>query len=157
MWIRFHDAIEEQLGIEGELKDVRDVASKIADNAARLAALFHLFEAGPFGEIEADEINGACRIASWHLSESKRFFTQLVIPEEQSNAIHLDRWLINRCRKHGGLRIPRREVQQLVTPSRIRKKKMLEEALNILIEVDRAKMFETGKRKWIYVNPALLT
>ncbi len=35
-WIAFHDAIEVQLASGGELFDVRDVASKSADNAARL-------------------------------------------------------------------------------------------------------------------------
>ncbi|MEZ5519130.1 MAG: DUF3987 domain-containing protein [Gammaproteobacteria bacterium] len=39
-WIAFHDAIESELRSGGELYDVRDVASKIADNAARIATLF---------------------------------------------------------------------------------------------------------------------
>ena len=44
-WVKFHDAIEAELANGGELYDVRDVASKSADNAARLAALFQVFEA----------------------------------------------------------------------------------------------------------------
>lgn len=35
-WIAFHDAIEAQLADGCELAEVRDVASKTADNAARL-------------------------------------------------------------------------------------------------------------------------
>ena len=35
-WVEFHDAIEGELSTGGELYDVRDVASKSADNAVRL-------------------------------------------------------------------------------------------------------------------------
>ena len=45
-WVEFHDAIECQLASGGDLYDVRDVASKTADNAVRLAALFQMFEQG---------------------------------------------------------------------------------------------------------------
>ena len=44
VWIRFHDDVEHQLCTGGKLADVRDVASKAADNASRLAALFHAVE-----------------------------------------------------------------------------------------------------------------
>jgi putative DNA primase/helicase len=44
-WVKFHDAIETDLRAGGELFVVRDVASKTADNAVRLAALFHVFDA----------------------------------------------------------------------------------------------------------------
>ncbi|SFN03308.1 YfjI family protein [Nitrosomonas communis] len=42
-WVRYYNAIEKELANGGELYDVRDVASKSADNAARLAAIFHVF------------------------------------------------------------------------------------------------------------------
>lgn len=38
-WVEFHDAVESELASGGELYDVRDLASKTADNAVRLAAL----------------------------------------------------------------------------------------------------------------------
>ena len=45
-WIDFYNVIEADLGEGGELRDVRDIASKTADNASRLAALFQYFEDG---------------------------------------------------------------------------------------------------------------
>jgi len=50
-WIAYHDAVEAQLAIGGELFEIKDVASKSADNATRLAALFHVFEDG-IGAVE---------------------------------------------------------------------------------------------------------
>lgn len=72
-WIAFHDAIEAELKSGGELYDVRDVASKTADNAARLAVLFHGFTNGIGGAVDVDSFDGASSIAAWHLSESRRF------------------------------------------------------------------------------------
>jgi putative DNA primase/helicase len=50
-WVKFHDAIEGELRNGGELYDVRDVASKTADNAVRLAAQFQVFEHGMGGAV----------------------------------------------------------------------------------------------------------
>jgi len=50
-WVKFHDDIERELRSGGDLYDVRDVARKTADNAAHIAALFHVFEHGPGGAI----------------------------------------------------------------------------------------------------------
>ena len=66
-WVNFHDAIEYMLPAGGELYDVRDVASKTADNAARLAALFHTFT-GSIGPIDLDAMEAATSVTAWHLS-----------------------------------------------------------------------------------------
>ena len=56
-WIKFHDDVERELAPGGEMTETRDVASKAADNVARLAALFHLFEQGsPTGQIGSEHI-----------------------------------------------------------------------------------------------------
>ncbi len=60
-----------------ELYDVRDVASKSADNAARLAALFHVFTHSADGSIDADSFESASSIVAWHLNESRRFFGEV--------------------------------------------------------------------------------
>ena len=42
-WIQFHDDLEQELGAGKDFHDVRDIASKKADNAVRFAANFHAF------------------------------------------------------------------------------------------------------------------
>jgi hypothetical protein len=51
LWIRYLNETEEQLAPEGELVDVRDVAAKSAENACRLAAIFHVWQHGPAGKV----------------------------------------------------------------------------------------------------------
>ena len=108
-WVAFHDAIEGELRTGGELYDVRDVASKSADNAARLAALFQVFEGGG-GAINAESFESASRIAAWHLNEARRFFGELALPAELANAARLDTWLIEHCRRERTHIVPRRDV-----------------------------------------------
>ena len=112
-WIEFHDAIEAELGEGGEMRMVRDVASKSADNAARLACLFHLFEHGPSGEIAPDHFDRAARIVAWHLSESRRFFGEVALPLELADAARLDRWLLDHARRERTATLTTGEAQRL--------------------------------------------
>jgi len=155
-WILFHDAIESELRSGGELYDVRDVASKIADNAVRIAALFQIFEYEDTGSIGLAAFEGAQRIAAWHLNEARRFYGELALSEEQANVVRLDTWLIDHCRKTGANYISRRETQQNIIPACLRKKENLDDALKELMEINRARLVQDGKRKDIYINPALL-
>src|SRR5262249_30551090 len=50
-WIGFHDDAEYELGPLQEFADVADFAAKAAENAARIAGVFWVFEHGPCGEI----------------------------------------------------------------------------------------------------------
>ncbi len=152
-WVRFHDVIERELQTGGELYDVRDVASKAADNAARLAALFQVFEYGMSGPIGLGAFCGASRIAAWHLNESRRFFGELVLPTELANAARLDSWLIEHCRREGTHLVPTREAQRL---GPMRDKEKLATALRELEELDRVRVTHEGRRKTISVNPSLV-
>ena len=94
LWFEYHDEVERELGQGGDLNDVKDVASKPADNAARLAALFAFFERGPGATIEEGDFRRAAQTALWHLSEARRFLGEFYMPEELMNAARLESWLI---------------------------------------------------------------
>jgi putative DNA primase/helicase len=151
-WVEYHDAIESELASGGELYDVRDVASKSADNAARLAALFQQFEHGMGGAIGLDSFERASRITAWHLSEARRFFGELALPAELADAARLDSWLIEHCKRERTHLVPTREAQRL---GPIRDKVKLATALRELEELDRVRVTHEGRRKTIKVNPAL--
>ena len=153
----FHDAIESELWSGGELYDVRDVASKTADNTARIATLFQLFEHGSGGVVGLPAFEGASRIAAWHLHEARRFYGELALPEEQADAAWLDSWLLDYCQRGKTNIVPRRDVQRNVTPGHLRQKASLDFALDELMEAGRVQLVQDGKRKEIQINPALLT
>ncbi|SCY42366.1 putative DNA primase/helicase [Nitrosospira sp. Nl5] len=152
-WEEFHNAIEIELSSGGELYDVRDVASKSADNAARLAVLFQIFEHGVGGAVELDCFECAGRIVAWHLNEARRFFGELALPAELADAARLDTWLIGYCQREQTHLVSTREAQRL---GPVRDRERLTTALRELEELDRVKVSQEGKRKIIKVNPALL-
>ena len=154
-WIEYNNAIESELRSGGELYDVRDVASKSADDAVRLAALFHLFDHGNVGAIGIDAFEGASRITAWHLNESRRFFGELALPAELADAARLDRWMIEYCQRESTHLVPIAKLQQ-GGPSGLRSKASIDGAMRELQDAGRAKWIQNGKRKIIAVNPALL-
>ena len=152
-WVAFHDAIEDELTSGGELYNVRDVASKSADNAARLGALFQLFEHGMGGAVGLDSFESASRIAAWHLNESRRFFGELALPAELADAARLDSWLIEHCKRERTHLVGKNHTRQ---HGPIRKGDALDAAIRELIELDRVRLEKDGKKRTIKVNPALL-
>jgi putative DNA primase/helicase len=152
-WRAFHDDTERELRAGGDMADVRDVASKAADNVARLAALFHLYVHGAVGPICKESVASAASIVSWHLYEARRFLGDVSAPRERANAGRLDAWLIDYCRRECVSRIERRRLQQY-GPNAVRSNLALAAALAELIEAGRVRQLEGGKL--IAVNPALL-
>jgi len=152
-WVEYHDAIESELASGGELYDVRDVASKSADNAARLAALFQQFEHGTGGAVGLDSFERASRITAWHLSEARRFFGELALPTELADAARLDSWLIEYCRKGRTHMVGKNHVRQ---HGPLRDGARLDAAIRELAELDRLELVKDGKRLTIHLNPALV-
>lgn len=155
LWVAFHDEIEIGLRSGGEFDQVRDVASKIADNAARLAALFHLFEGGAVGGIGADVFEGAARIVGWHLMEARRFFGELATDPAQMDAIKLDQWLREQCALDRVGFVAKNYALQH-GPGTTRKKAALNQAIGELKDLDRVRLVKEGRTLLIEVNPALL-
>jgi putative DNA primase/helicase len=152
-WVEYHDDIERELAIGGELYDIKDVASKSADNAARLAALFQQFEHGMGGAIGLDSFERASRITAWHLSEARRFFGELALPSELADAGRLDSWLIEYCRRERTNMAGKNHVRQ---HGPLRDGVRLDTAIRELAELDRLQLEKDGKRLTIRINPALL-
>lgn len=153
-WVAFHDAIESELVTGGELFDIRDIASKIADNAARLACLFQFFEHGG-GEVGLDAFESASRVAAWHLNEARRFFGGLALPQELADAARLDSWMLEYCRMNKTGVIPVTKIQQY-GPCGLRSKVIIDAAMEELEGLERARRVKDGKRKTIHINPALI-
>ncbi len=112
---------------------MRDVASKSADNAARLAAQFQLVEHGG-GDVGLDAFDGASRVAAWHLDEARRFFGELALPAELSDAMQLDAWLLDYCRREATESVPMSVVQKS-GPSGLREKVAIEATVKELWEL----------------------
>lgn len=154
-WVAFHDDIESELTTGGELSDVRDVASKAADNAVRLAALFHTFS-GSTGPIDINAMASASLVAAWHLYEARRFLGEMAMPAGLANAGHLEKWMLDYCKREQTDQVPTRVIQQRISPTSLRTKTTLNDALNELTELGRARLVQDGKKRLVQIRPELL-
>jgi putative DNA primase/helicase len=155
-WVRFHDATEAAMGPDGRWREIRDVAAKAAENAARLAALFHVLEHGPSGSIGHRDIQAAVCIVQWHLSEAARLLPDIGTSGAMSAAIRLDDWLLTRARQTSSDRVATRQVFQYGPPC-VRNDEDFREALTILSARGRARLEQVGRRRYVAVNPWLLS
>jgi len=151
-WIDFHDAIEIQLSDGGDWREIRDIASKAADNAVRLAALFQLFE-GSTSAVGIDAFESASLIVAWHLNEARRFFGELALPVELADAARLDSWLIEHCKREKTHLVGKNHTRR---NGPLRNTTALEHAIHELTDLDRIQLVKEEKTQTIKVNPALL-
>jgi hypothetical protein len=155
-WIHFHDDIEIELRPGRSMADARDVASKCADNAVRIAGNFHLFAGAGIGEqVNEATMQAACTLAEWHLYEAKRLLGEIASPIEIVNAQKLDAWMLAYCRENKVTEIPSRLARQY-GPSSLRSKINFDNALNELSDLHRVRDIKDGKKRIIQINPDLL-
>jgi putative DNA primase/helicase len=156
-WVETHNGIERELRPFGDLKEIPDVASKAADNVARIAALFHLYQYGPTGRIDAETVLAAAKILMWHLNEARRFLAAFSMAPELAAAARIEEWLVKHCRTQGsGVNIVLRSELQQHGPHGLRKKKVLDAALDELADLNRVRQVPNGRKKEIHINPTLL-
>lgn len=157
VWAEFHDAVEIQMRKYGEFEGIKDVASKIADNAARIACLFHVFEKGVSGAIGADTMERAVSVATWYLNEARRVFGELAEPEHSTNARALSDWLASGAGGRVENGVIRSNLILRHGPYGVRKKMERDQALEVLTDMNHVRQSKnTTGAVLIHINPGLL-
>ncbi|MDD2389009.1 MAG: DUF3987 domain-containing protein [Desulfobacterales bacterium] len=149
-WIKFHDAIEVELGPEGIFHEVPDFGAKIAENAARLSGLFHIFLHGATGSISSEVMESAARIALWFLRESKRVFGLIDQTQEERDAKTLLQWLIDR--EYQDKEIAPADLLRY-GPNSLRKKQRRDGAVNLLRDNFWLIEFNETRTTYYRLNP----
>lgn len=153
LWINFYNQIESMLVIGGDLYTIRDVASKVADNAARLAALFQFFENDDSEKIEDIAMQSAICVVAWHLNEAKRFLGELSLAPELTDAVKFDNWILGYCKNNHVNQVERSFSLQ---HGPLRSKAKLDGVLKELFFRNRARQEKVKGKVLITVNPMLL-
>ncbi|PIE65385.1 MAG: hypothetical protein CSA26_03425 [Desulfobacterales bacterium] len=164
VWADYHDSVEKEMGPKGVYRDISETASKSAENAARLAAVFQLFEDGnPYGQkgykegsygfINPENMQRGATLARWYLDEALRFFVEIERTREEEDALQLERWLIERYQQ--GVHRESRRVANRELFSR--KLDRLEGAIYFLAERNRLRVSKEGKSILLEINPQVLS
>lgn len=152
--VNFYNHIEFDLGQGQYLSDVKDGASKITENAVRIAAIFHFFE-GLEGDISLLTMSNALQIAEYHMHEFKFIFgSNNQIPVEVQDAMAIEQFLISMCLTNPGkISFPKNSLLQK-GPNHLRHDKARREsALNVLIMNNKVVIGKIKDTKHISLNP----
>jgi len=146
----YHNLIECNLQPIGQLADVRDAASKIGENMARLAAIFHLAN-DEIGDITVETTESAIAVSDYFLSEFKRLFGQVPqVPAWQADALSLWDKILQTAGRLNSYRI-RKNLARQCAPDRLRHKALFESALYTLVSWGWIQVFKHNKTTYLDV------
>ena len=152
-WSAYYNTIEQQNFAHGYWYDVKDGASRAADNIARLACLFAAFESAEAPEkttIQLAHVNAAEVICRWYMMQFKTLFgDESGLSSGAQNAEKLFSWLTGYWSFYQATHIEKRDLIRK-GPSCVRDAKHLDEALLILERQNLVRMHTprslTGRR-----------
>ncbi|MHB0990299.1 MAG: DUF3987 domain-containing protein [Burkholderiales bacterium] len=142
LYTEFHNMLQIEMRPGGKFFEDQDLASRAAENALRLACVFHVYEQGANGKISADTFDRAAVIALWFLHQSQRILTEFSRPQEESDAQYLYNWLLSEYRNANAQQpnyyqnnlMPVSHIYLNLRPDRMRKKEVLMAAIQALVD-----------------------
>ena len=149
-WLEIFNAIESEIRQDGYFSGAGDHASKLADNIARVAALFHFFEGGG-GDISISTLNSAVDVCHWYSDEFIKLF--MPQPVEQVDAFELNSWLQN-YRVGKGRYIRKNHIRQY-SLNKLRGDDRLGRALEVLRLQGVISFMKIGKTVYVDLMPSL--
>jgi hypothetical protein len=148
-WTEFFNAVESELTPWGFLADARDYGSRIAEQVARIAAIFHEFQ-GLEGPINLASMQRAIDVGKWYLQEFVSIFgaggTQDVVLDD---SLELHRHLNLVVMRTGRWALTKSSLRQR---GPLRDTARLREALDLMAARDLLRMFMVGRTLWIELN-----
>ena len=129
IWLAFHDHVERQVGPDGPLRPVRDLAAKAAEHAARIAGVIAVTADLRVKEIDAVPMGNAAELVGWYLGEALRPHAAGRTDPALLQAAALLGWMQDQADGEG--RVAFRDVLRL-GPNATRKLDAAEAALKVL-------------------------
>lgn len=163
VWVNYHDAVEKSMRLGGDSEFIRAEAGKSADNASRLAGIFHIIAQGLEGEISPKTMSDAAEIAEWYLSEAKRFLGLTDVPPQFTQAAAISKRLVAYCQKQKAKHNPnwhivsQRELLRYCRVQGVHDRKTLAPVIEELLAAHHLLgVKDEGRTRKLYLNPRLV-
>ena len=151
-WESIFNKIEFSIRPGGEFCEARDYASKVAENIARLAGVFHAFEGYEGTKISVETLRSATQVVLWHAKEFVRLFSPPdPLHETIQDAYELQDWLVKLFRARSWEYVEKNFIRQR-GPNKLRDKNRLDWALNCLSAGGRIWLMCQGKKMFVRLN-----
>jgi hypothetical protein len=129
LFINFHDAVEVELALGGKLAAIKGFGAKVAEHAARIAAVIALFTDETCASVAAESMAAGIDLANFYAGEALRLSEDARISESLRRAEKLRDWLAER----GKGTVHAAEVYQF-GPGDLRTRADAIAAINILVD-----------------------
>jgi putative DNA primase/helicase len=152
----------------GSYENVSDIAAKGAEDAARIARLFQVWEQGPAPVLLPCYMEAGVQVAHWYLDKANRLLFEAQKPAEIGDGELLSEWLTTvapRLRSHGqpvmvNGRMSLGDILRL-GPNALRDKDRRDRALKLLSphmmdDGFHLRLEVHGRRRELVLNPTLL-
>lgn len=146
--------IENRQAVGKHLEYLKAYASRMSENASRIAALMAFFDGRM--TITTDDITRAFMLVEYSTAERLRYIDATPTGEENDSE-KLSRWLVAHCQAQGVQKVAYATVQSRVNPKRLRKKIVLEVVIEELIAKNYIRVITNDDVRFVHINPALLT
>jgi hypothetical protein len=148
IWVEFYNEVECDMRAGRLFAEMRDVASKAGEQAARIAGVLTIVDdRADAAAISADAMSRACKLISWYLTEALRLAEQYCVPQEVADAEKILNW----CRDRRLRRVSATALLQS-GPGALRRKDRMDPAIEILLETGAFTPDQDAKgkaRAWI--------
>lgn len=146
--------IENRQAVGKHLEYLKAYASRMSENASRIAALMAFFDGRM--TITIDDITRAFMLVEYSTAERLRYIDATPTGEENDSE-KLSRWLVAHCQAQAVGKVAYATVQSRVNPKRLRKKIVLEVVIEELIAKKYIRVVSNDGIRFIHINPTLLT
>lgn len=160
-WLGYVNNIERRMQPGMDYHSIKDYASKVGENLARLAALFHIATSPDHMIIDEKTIVNAQEVMYWFFEEFRRHFDESnATPQYISDANLLYQWLYDRCWSKGFAWIKKNHARQFC-PNALRKQGRFQAALQHLVQTGQVWLgcdpTGTGLRQTLVIKPIIQT
>ena len=135
------------------LEYLKAYASRMAENASRIASLMAFFEGRKV--ITTDDITRAFMLVEYSTSERLRYL-DATPTGEQNDSEKLSNWLVDKARGKNPPMLNRTDAYNGAPKPMRKNNKVLQNELDNLESMGHIRQMEDGKKKVIYINPKLL-
>ena len=142
-WVKFHDAIDRDLGPGGQFTSIRRFGSKSAEHVLRLAGILAMIDDPNVNLVEEQYIHMGIALVNYYLSETARVHGYLAIP----HSLVLAQKVLDWCWLKDRGELTLRHLYQC-GPNEVREAKKAQEIMKILEDHGWAQKLDDRKNSW---------
>lgn len=147
-WVEYYNRVEMRMRPGQDYSRVKEFSSRLADKAARIAALLHIFNEERDENISQGEVECAIDIAEWFAKQYIKNLGEYSLPNVEVDALELKKFMVNKYSMGQGCDFLKSYLRQS-GPNRIRSTSRLTDALELLQSKNEVTILEAGSVKTI--------